>query len=118
MIFPSEMIKDSIYRTGLAAFLCVLLPAAAMAADQHVVSIDELHQQMVSAAQTRETNLGKTAALLSSPRVETILHQAKMDPQKIQTAVAGLSDDELAHLALRADAIQNDITAGSLTNQE
>ena len=111
-------LKHSIFRTAATALLTVAIPGAGMAADQHVVSIAELRQQMVSAGQTRAANLQKTEALLSSPPVEKILRDAKIEPQQMQTAVAGLSDDELARLASRADKIQNDITAGALSNQE
>lgn len=105
-------------RTALVVLLSVVVPAALMASDEHVISIGELRQQMVSTAQMRASNLHKTEAFLSSPAVRGILRDAKVDPAKIQSAVAGLSDDELADLASRTGKIQKDITAGSLSNQE
>lgn len=98
--------------------MSLAIPAACMASEDHVISIPELRQQIASSAQIRDANLEKTRALLSSPQVDKILRGAKMDPDKIQDGVAGLSDDELAHIASRADKIQADITAGALTNQE
>src|SRR6185437_7865648 len=104
MLLPSRSL-----RTTTIALLSLGIPAACMASEDHVVSTIELRQQIQSSAQTRNSNLQQTQALLSSPQVDKILHAAKMDPAKIQGAVAGLNDDELARIASRADKIQADI---------
>lgn len=106
------------FHTATVVLVSLAIPAACMASDEHVVSIGELHRQIASAARSREANLSKTKALLSLPPVQSALRNASMDPAKVQNAIAGLSDDELARLASRADKVQADLTAGSLTNQQ
>lgn len=107
------------FRTATVLILSMILPATtSLAAEEHIVPLGELHQQVTSAARVRQTNLTKAEALFSLPQVQNALHNAKMDPAKVENAVASLNDDELARLAVRADKVQADVSAGVLNNQD
>ncbi|HEX5431173.1 MAG TPA: hypothetical protein VFW83_04355 [Bryobacteraceae bacterium] len=106
-------------RTATVLMLSVIVPATtSWAAEEHIVSLGEIHGQIASAAQTRHMNLQKAEALFSMPPAQNALRHAKMDPAKVQTAVAALDDAELARLAARADKVQANLKAGALSNQD
>ncbi len=103
-----------------AAFILIALfvvPLGLMA-ETHVVSPAELQAQVVSATQTRQQNLEKVDAFLSSSAANKALGNAKIDPQEVKTAVSSLNDAELAQLAARADKAQNDFAAGDLSEHD
>lgn len=100
----------------LGLVVTLLLPLALPARDAHVVSPAELHQAVQNAAQARQQNLAKVEKFFSQDAAQKALKTAKIDPAKVQKAAASLNDDELARLASRTDRVQNDISAGALTN--
>jgi hypothetical protein len=73
---------------------------------------------MVSAAQARQQNLETVQNFLSTPTAEKALKSAKMDPQKVKTAVSTLNDEELAQLSSRASRAQADFAAGTLSDRD
>ena len=85
---------------------------------QHVVSPADLQKEMVTATQTRQSNLEKATKLFSSETAEKGLRSARMDPVRVKAAIATLSDAELAQLASRADRVENDFSAGQLSNRD
>lgn len=88
------------------------------AAPEHVVSPAELQQATVAAARTRQANVAKVEKVFSTPQAQKALKSAHLNPVQIKQAVPSLSNQELAHLAARADKAQKDFAAGSLTNQQ
>jgi hypothetical protein len=110
-------------RPNAAVLLTVWLAALAagprqLAAEEHVVSGDELRQRIVSAQQTREDQLREVHKFLSSEAVKKSLQSADLSVNQVQRAVSLLDDDELTRLANRTRSIANDLRAGALNNQQ
>ena len=87
-------------------------------AQEHVVSPLDLQKEAVQATQTRQHNLETLQQFFSTPAAEKALKSAKMDPQQVKTAVATLSDDDLAQLSSRAEKAQADFAAGSMSDKD
>ena len=79
---------------------------------QHLVSPSDLQNAAVAASQTRQQNLDTLNNFLSSDQAGKALESAHVSPQQVKKAVAGLSDEELAQLASRAQKAQADFAAG------
>jgi hypothetical protein len=108
-------------RSFLGAVLIVvfLIPQNVVAqAAQHVVSPTDLQKAAVDASQAREKNLETLNQFLSSDKAREALESANVDPQQVKKAVAGLSDEELAQLAARANKAQADFAAGNIDNRD
>ena len=104
-------------RNVVALLLSMLVPAMAVAAEDHVVPLSDLHHDAAAVTETREANLAKAERFFKSEPVENALHAAKLDGDEVLKAVPLLSDEELARLASRTDAVQRDFAAGALDNQ-
>jgi hypothetical protein len=107
----------------LAALIAVpsnVLAQAAMNArvSDHVVSPADLHKAVVDATRTRDQNLASLNSYFSSDRARSALKSAHMDPEQVKTAVASLSDAELAQLASQANKSQADFAAGNLNDRD
>ena len=103
----------------VALLLAVVLPLPQdVFAQDHVVSARDLHRDLVAAAQARQGNQAKVLKFFSSEQAGKALKSAKLPYEKVQKAVAQLTDDELARLAATTEKVQNDFAAGSLTNQQ
>jgi hypothetical protein len=100
---------------GMAFLFAV--PQGVMA-QSHVVSPSDLQKEVVTAGQTRQHNLEVVRGFLSSDRAKTALKSAHIDPEQVNTAVSGLSDQELAQLAARSQKAQSDFAAGNLTDRD
>lgn len=85
---------------------------------QHVVRPTDIHKELVNATETRTKNREKVNELFSSEAAEKALKGAGMDPGQVKTAVATLSDAELAQLAARSDKLRDDFAAGAFSNRE
>jgi len=108
-------------RSFMGAVLVVvfLVPQNAVAqAAQHVVSPADLQQAVSDASQARQKNLDTLNNFLSTDKAKDALESAKIDPQQVKKAVAGLSDEDLANLASRAQKAQNDFAAGSIGDRD
>jgi len=95
-----------------------LAPCSLMAETSHLVSRADLQRSLVAVSQTRQHNLETVQSFLSSERATKALTSAHMDPARVKTAVASLSDRELAQLAARAQKAQIDFAAGNLTDRD
>jgi hypothetical protein len=96
----------------------LLAPVRVRAAEDHVVKSVELHNAIVVASEARQNDIAKIRTLLSSDAGKKALSLVKIDSRKIENAVTLLNDEELARLAARAEKIQEDVSAGALSNQE
>jgi hypothetical protein len=104
---------------GTLFVVLFLIPQNAVAqATQHVVSPSDLEKAAVDASQARQKNLDTLNNFLSSDKAKEALESANIDPQQVKKAVAGLSDDELAKLAARAQKAQDDFAAGSIGDRD
>ena len=110
-------------RFSFGALLSILLAALiavppSLRAQQHVVRPDDIHQELVNATESRRQNRDKVVQLFSSGDAEEALRGAGMDPGQVRSAVAMLSDAELAALAARSDKFREDFAAGAFSNRE
>jgi hypothetical protein len=102
----------------LAASFLLTLAATSILAQTHVVSQVDIHEELVNTAKTRQKNLEKTMRLFSSEETRKALEEAKISPEKVDTAISMLSDEELARLASRADKLDQDFAAGRLSDRD
>jgi hypothetical protein len=99
--------------------LVFLVPNSAIAQGaQHVVSPSDLKNAAVNASEARQKNLDTLNNFFSSREAKKALESAKIDPQQVKKAVAGLSNEELAQLATRAQNAQNDFAAGYIGDRD
>jgi len=87
-------------------------------AQVHVVSPSELQKEVAAATQVRQKNIEKVNQLFSSRAAEKALKSAHIDAQQVKTAVSNLSDSELAQVASRADKMQHELAAGTLSDRD
>jgi len=102
----------------LAFLLAFALSAPQFLAGQHIVPLSEFNQRFSAAAADREVKLAQFDRLLRNQAVRNTLQTARLDPAELRRAATLLTDDELAGLSARAIQIENDVTAGALTNQQ
>jgi hypothetical protein len=81
----------------------------------HVVTLDELNKQTARPAETREANESAVRHLLSSDEGQKALKSANVDYQRVDKAIAQLSDEELARLADRSRQAESDFAAGLIS---
>ena len=100
----------------IASFVPSTLPAQAIQqpaqAPSHLVSPSEMQKAVVDASQTRQQNIDTVNKLLATSQAQHALKSAHLSPQQVKQAVAGMSDEELAQLAPRAQKAQDDFAAG------
>jgi hypothetical protein len=101
----------------LSLIVFTVLPTVACA-QAPAVSPSELRQALTTAAANRQKNLDEVRNFFAGAPARQALSSAKVDYQKVERAVAALSPDEAASLAVRTQQIQRDFAAGALTNQE
>jgi phosphopentomutase len=99
--------------TALSVFTYVL-PQRAAAAESHVVSLSELQQDLTASRQIRAENLQDIERVLSLPEAQDGLAKFHLSTERVTAAVAELDDTELAHLADRARAAEQDVQGGFL----
>ncbi len=109
----------------LSAFLAADLVAApavpqslSAQISQHLVSPTDLQNSAVDASQTRQRNIDSLNSFFSSDQAQKALQSAHINPQEVNKAVAGLSDEELAQLASRAQKAQSDFAAGNIGDHD
>jgi hypothetical protein len=83
-------------------------------ADGHLVSPQNLQQQLQSSSQNRQQNIDAVTGFLSSATADHAIRSAKMDPVQVRNAVPTLSDEELANLAARSKNAQQQFAAGGI----
>lgn len=106
-------------RTGsILALGALLAGSSALFAQTHVVAPATLQKQAVAATNARRHNEKKLLRFLLTPNAQKALHTAHLDEARVKTAVAGLSDEELAQLTSRADKAEADFAAGVLSNHD
>jgi hypothetical protein len=103
--------------SALVATFAVPHSLVAEAAD-HLVSSADLQKAAVDASAKRQESLNTLKTFFASPRARRALESAQMDPQKVENAVASLSDEELAQLASRVNKAQADFAAGSISDRD
>ena len=85
---------------------------SAVAADDHIVPLTDLQQQLRTAAQQRAADRADLTRVLALPAAKAEFAKYNVTPAQVQTAVATLSDSELARLASRARSAEKDVEGG------
>ena len=106
-------------RVVIASILVTIFSVPpSLLAQTHVVSTADLQKEILNATQRRQLNVEKVRQFLSSEMAQQALKTAHMNPEQVKTGVASLSDAELAQLASRADKVQADFAAGTLSDRD
>ncbi|HEY1462755.1 MAG TPA: PA2779 family protein [Terriglobales bacterium] len=105
-------------RIFFALAMAVILPMSLMADSTHVVSQSDLQNQVVTASQARQQNIQKIEKFLSTDTAQQAMQSAHMDAEQVKNAVPSLNDQELAHMAQRADKAQSAFAAGHLGTRD
>ncbi len=103
--------------TLLVAAFAIPQSLVAQASD-HLVSPAELQKAVTDASQKRQQNLDTLKDFFSSEKAQKALASTHTNPEQVKKAVAGLSDDELAQLASRANKAQTDFAAGNIDDRD
>ena len=82
---------------------------------QHVVTTDELSQEVARPAETRQANEEAVRHLLSSDAGQNALKSANVDYARVDKAIGQLSDEEVAKLAERSRQAESDFAAGAIS---
>src|SRR5213593_4350552 len=96
----------------------LLMISPTLSAQTQAVSPSELQEAIRDAAKTRQKNRDDVQAFFSSEPARRALKSSRINYQRVQTAVATLSPDELSRLAARTNQLQQDFAGGVLNNQE
>lgn len=107
----------AISTAALVAIFAIPNNAVAQASN-HLVSPSDLAKATVDASQQRQQNIDTLEQFFSSSRAQQALESAHMNPQQVQKAVSGLSDEELAQLSSRANKAQMDFAAGNMSDHD
>lgn len=83
-------------------------------AQDHLVTPEDLQTQLQTSTADRQKNVGTLNEFLSSKEATQAMHDARIDPVEVKTAISTLSDAEVASLAARATDAQDRFAAGHL----
>ena len=89
-----------------------------LAAQTQVVTPSQLQEAMRNAAKTQQKNRNDVQAFFSSELARKAMKAGKIDYQRVQTAAATLSPEELARLAARTNQLQQDFAGGALNSEQ
>ena len=89
-----------------------------LAAQTQAITPSQLQEAIKDAAKAREKNRNDVQAFFSSEPARKAMKVGKIDYQRVQTAVATLSPEELARLAARTNQLQQDFAGGALNSQQ
>jgi hypothetical protein len=113
---PKQLVR-AVTASTLVTFLAV--PQGLVAeATEHLVSPADLQKATVEASHERQKKLDSLDKFFSSEKAQKALESAHMNPEQVKAAVGGLSDQELAQLASRANHAQSDFAAGNIDDRD
>lgn len=113
----SRQFVSVLMTTALVTIFAIPQGLAAQSSE-HLVSPTELQKAVVDASRERQHNLDTLNQFFSSAKAQQAMESAHQNPEQIKKAVAGLSDDELAQLASRANRAQADFAAGRIDDHD
>jgi hypothetical protein len=93
------------------ATLTLCLPGF-LRADDHIVPLNEIHQQARSSGEARAKDIQDIERVLSYPAATEALQKSHVNQDQMRKAVATLDDSELARLAAQARSSENDVRGG------
>jgi hypothetical protein len=107
-----RLLKGLAHAALLLAFVAPITIRAQAADQDHVVSSQALDRQVANSSTARQQNIETLQRLLDTPTAQKAMHDAKVDPQQVKSAIPTLSDNELANLSSRTIRAQHDLAAG------
>src|SRR5690348_1817696 len=105
-------------RQSIAAIIAVVMlsfyaaPVRAGQGNEHVVPLSDLRGQVRAATAERAKNLADIEHVLANPAAQAELNRVNVGREQLTSAISQLDDHELARLAQRARAADQDIRAG------
>ena len=117
MPFDSKQFVRGLTASAVITIFAIT-PSIFAQAPEHLVSPTDLRAAVVDASRTRHQNLDTLNQFFSSDKARQALQASHMNPQQVKSAVATLSDEELAQLASRANKAQTAFAAGNLNDRD
>jgi hypothetical protein len=114
----ASLLRQSLRVLTACILVTIFAVPQSLLAQAHVVSPTDLHRQLFAASQARQNNLETVQGFLASPTAAKAFSSMHVDAGKVTTAISSLSDEELAHLAARADKAQADFAAGNINDHD
>lgn len=114
---PFQVIRISRELLAWALLIIFAIPQDLFTQTPHLVSPTDLKNELLTATRRREQNQLTVRQFLASADAQQAFRSVHLDPVQVTTAVATLSDTELAQLAARADKAQRDFAAGALSKE-
>jgi hypothetical protein len=108
-------------RPAVAAVLAGLMAGfapAGLRAAEHIVPAEALTLRLEASSAQRAADEKALTDLFAAESSRKALASAGLDAQQVTAGVAALGSDELSRLAERARALQSDVAAGALNNQQ
>ncbi len=102
----------------LVLTMTLIFPVALLADNHHVVSQSDMQNQAVAASQARQQNIQKIEKFLSTDAAQQAMQSAHVNAEQVKSAVPSLNNQELDHLAQRADTAQSQFAAGNLGTRD
>ena len=112
------LLRQSIREVTACLLAALVAIPQDLLAQKHVVSPSELQREVLAATQARERNLEKVKQFFSSQAAEKALKSADIEPARVKSVAAALSDEELARFASRTEKAQADFAAGRLADRD
>lgn len=105
-------------RILLILTMALIFPVALLADSNHVVTQSDMQKQAVDASQARQQNIQKIQKFLSTDAAQQAMQSAHVNAEQVKSVVSSLNDQELDHLAQRADTAQSQFAAGNLGTRD
>lgn len=110
----STLVLHAVVPAALIVLMSCPSDLLAQSAEEHIVSSQNLQQQLQTSSAMRQQNIETLKTFMSTPQAEKAMRDAKIDPVQVQKAIPTLSDQELANLSSRATDAQQKFSAGVL----
>jgi hypothetical protein len=114
----ASVVTRGVVAAALMSLFSIAPSLRAQQSDTHLVSPDQLQQQVQSASAERQKNINTLTQFLSSPLAVGKMKSEHIDPVQVRKAIPSLSDAELADLSARAAHAQQQFAAGTMSNND
>jgi hypothetical protein len=114
----ASVVTRGVVAAALMSLFSIASSLRAQQSDTHLVSPDQLQQQVQSASAERQKNINTLTQFLSSPLAVGKMKSEHIDPVQVRKAIPSLSDAELADLSARAAHAQQQFAAGTMSNND
>lgn len=98
--------------TALTLFSMTTVSQPAVAGETHLVDLSELHRDLQTSAAKRTKDMADIERVFSLPAAQQALAKSHLNTEQVTKAIATLDDKELANLANKARAAEQDVQGG------